>query len=84
MLSFFLTEETSSLFPAKKAHNSHLTLDPTGRAQYGDARHRRLVAPRVCRVEIDHISLRRVILVFANKAVPSPYARAFGFAPAVA
>lgn len=39
----------------------------SARAFLGDARHRRLVVSGVCRVEIDHISLRRVTLYVQTK-----------------
>ncbi len=50
----------------------------------GDARHRRLVVLVVCSVETGNQFVKRFQLVFAKKAVPSPFANAFGFAPAVA
>lgn len=56
----------------------------TPRVFAGDARHRRLVVSVVCSVETGNQFVKRFHLVFANKAIPSPYANAFGLAPAVA
>ena len=50
----------------------------------GDARHRRLVVSVVCSVETGNQFVKRFHSVFAKKAIPSPYANAFGFAPAFA
>ena len=43
-----------------------------------------MVVSVVCSVENGNQFVKRFQLVHANKAVPSPYANAFGFAPAFA
>lgn len=50
----------------------------------GDARHRRLAPFIMCSVRAARDSPKTRAPVRANKSVPSPYANAFGFAPAVA
>ena len=50
----------------------------------GDARHRRLDDPDVCSVVVECDYVKTHSNIGAKKSVPSPYANAFGFAPAVA